>query len=99
MKSAVATAPTKISRTNSEAYRKVESAARNTLRNLKIVPYMTTVTTDSRFYEPITDGIFRFVPFRSVQEDISGMHGTNERLKLESLMEGITFFMNLIEKN
>jgi carboxypeptidase PM20D1 len=99
VKATVATAPTKISRTNSEAYRKVESAARNTLRNLKIVPYMTTVTTDSRFYEPITDSIFRFVPFRSIQEDISGMHGTNERLKLDSLLEGINFFMIVIEKN
>ncbi len=63
-----------------------------------IAPYLMIAATDSRMYAPVADGIYRFQPFRSLTEDLGTIHAVGERLSIESLREGVEFFIRLSKK-
>ena len=53
--------------------------------------------TDSRYYEPLTDNIFRFSPLLMAREDLPRMHGTNERVGVETLANASGFYYRLLQ--
>jgi carboxypeptidase PM20D1 len=53
--------------------------------------------TDSRLYGSVADHIYLFQPFRSVAEDLGTIHAVGERLSVESLREGVEFFIRLVK--
>ena len=58
---------------------------------------MVVGSVDARFAAIVTDeNIFRFVPTVYSNEDMGGMHGTNERLSLENLERMITGYSRIM---
>jgi carboxypeptidase PM20D1 len=62
-----------------------------------VAPGLMIATTDSRFYAPITDKIFRFQPVRATAADLSRLHGTNERLSVDNYADMIRFYRRLLQ--
>lgn len=62
-----------------------------------IAPFMTVVATDSKHYRSLSDNIFRFLPLRMHNSDLSRIHGRNERISEEDLQRLIIFYMRFIE--
>jgi carboxypeptidase PM20D1 len=60
------------------------------------VPYMLTGATDSREYAGVSDEIYRIYPFLLESAELDGMHGTNERIKKNSLKLAIQFMQRFI---
>jgi carboxypeptidase PM20D1 len=61
-------------------------------------PFVFTATTDSRHYQGITKGIFRFNPFRQSTAELAGMHGHNERISVANLEAGRDFYSALLRR-
>jgi carboxypeptidase PM20D1 len=61
-----------------------------------VAPYLEVGGSDSRLFEDLTPNVFRFMPFRLSREDLKGIHGTNERLSVESLARAVSFYMRLV---
>lgn len=57
-----------------------------------VVPYPVVAATDSRLYQGMTQGVYRFVPFHSLIEDLGANHKDNERINIESYLLRIKFF-------
>jgi len=89
--------PSAVSRTDSAAYRVIARTASEIFDGYVVSPYLMIAATDSRWYEPVADGIYRFQPFRSLSEDLGTIHAAGERLSLESLREGTGFFIRLVK--
>jgi carboxypeptidase PM20D1 len=53
--------------------------------------------TDSRYYAPISENVYRFAPEWGLQSEYSRIHGTGERLSLENLGRMVRFFAQLVE--
>lgn len=90
--------PSGVSGTDTEAYSIIKETIASMFSGYVVSPYLMVGATDSRRYAAVADGIYRFQPFRSMADDLDTIHATNERLHVESLSEGVTFFVRLVKK-
>ena len=63
-----------------------------------VAPYLVMGGTDSYHYEAICENIYRFAPFNLSLDLLTTTHGTNERLPIEQLIRGVTFFKRYIRE-
>jgi carboxypeptidase PM20D1 len=55
--------------------------------------------TDCRFYSDISDAALRFSPIRMTNEELKKMHGNDESIRLDALVEAVSFYQDLIQNN
>ena len=68
------------------------------LPGLPVLPFLMLATTDSRHYQDLSPGIFRFSPQTLTPEEISRVHGHDERISLENLEHCLRFYTALLER-
>ena len=54
--------------------------------------------TDAKHYNEISDCVIRFSPIKVTNEDRKGIHGLNERIKVETLEKCFEFYQRLLTK-
>jgi len=54
--------------------------------------------TDSRHYQKVADGVYRFLPIRMQRRDIDRMHGVDERISIEGYADMIRFYIRLVDR-
>ncbi|MCH5314923.1 MAG: M20 family peptidase [Eubacterium sp.] len=82
-----------------------DTRAFDTLRRLSVslneknivAPYLVMGGTDAYNYENVCDNIYRFAPFTIDTELLLTTHSTNERIPVEQLTSGVTFFKRYIK--
>ncbi|HSM95613.1 MAG TPA: M20 family peptidase [Rhizomicrobium sp.] len=75
----------------------VVAAIRGSFNGIPVAPLVTTGATDSRHYLPIADDVYRFDPFHMGPDDMSRVHGTNERLAIGDIGPAVAFYMRLMQ--
>ncbi len=91
--------PPTISKIDAFGYNAIETTIRQLYPETLVAPSLTVATTDSRHYTPICDNIYRFLPVRMTGEDLSRIHGSNERISKEDYKRGIHFYYQLIKNS
>lgn len=66
--------------------------------NSIVAPYLVMGGTDACNYEPICDNIYRYGPFRADAALMMLCHGTNERIPIACMEDGLRFFKNFIRE-
>ena len=91
--------PSAVSATDTPFYRALrKSILQSSPENPPIVaPYLLMAATDSRHYKELTDNTYRFIGFTLPQNDMKGIHGTNERLAVDEYMRAIRTNYHLIK--
>jgi carboxypeptidase PM20D1 len=90
--------PSPVSDAGSAAFEMLGTTARQILGNEALVaPYLVVGGTDAKFYSGRSDAVFRFLPVVGEGDTLKMMHGTNERLSLESLEIAVRYFVQLIK--
>ncbi len=89
--------PTPVSDINSEVYQQLEKTVRQVFPEAIVAPSLTIATTDSRHYSGIAKNIFQFLPLRLGKDDLSRIHGQNERIGIENYKECIRFYYQLLK--
>lgn len=89
--------PSNISDTESFGYKSIEKAVYSIFPEAVAAPYIVLGGTDARKYEVLCGNVFRFSPYRIVSEDLSKMHGTNERISLENIDKCVAFYIKLFK--
>ena len=64
---------------------------------IPVSPYLMLGGTDSCFFEIITDKIYCIMPFELSNEDLKGMHGTNEKIQKHKMEKGVAFFITFVK--
>ncbi len=88
----------KFSPTDSRAYKVIEEICMQNNPNSVVAPYLVMGGTDACFYEPVCDNIYRFAPFVVDVSLLLNTHGTNERIPITALGEGVKFFKTYVRK-
>ena len=88
--------PSSISNVNGVAYQHLSQTIRDSFGNTLVAPNLTVVGTDSRYFLPLTQNVFRFAPIRLTQEDTQRIHGLNERIAVKDLAAAAAFYYRLI---
>ena len=53
--------------------------------------------TDGRYYLPISDSVYRFMPFKLDRKVLTMIHGTNEHVSVEGFRQAVRFYHRLIQ--
>ncbi len=88
--------PSRFSPTDSRCYKILEDLSMRNNPDTIVAPYLVMGGTDSCFYQPICDNIYRFAPFRVDTSLLLTTHGTNERLPVECMEDSVAFFKRYI---
>jgi carboxypeptidase PM20D1 len=87
-----------VSEREAPGYRLIAKVARQSFSDLIVVPGLTIAGTDSKHYSKIADNSYRFQFMQVGPEDISGFHGTSERISVENLVKATSAYTLLIRQ-
>ena len=88
--------PSPVSSVDDPVYRNIAALIRGVWPDSTVSPFLLTGGTDSRHFQPLTDRIYRFRAVRALTEELSIIHGTDERVSVETFEQGIEFYRNLL---
>ncbi|MXG89702.1 M20/M25/M40 family metallo-hydrolase [Nocardioides flavescens] len=61
-------------------------------------PYVMMAATDSRSFAAICERVYRFAPFRMSREQREAIHSYDERIGVETFLEGVRWYRRLVEQ-
>ena len=85
-----------ISSWDSPGFKVVSSSLEKVYGEIVPVPGLMIAASDTRHYSKIADNSFRFNPFFIIPEDMTGIHGTNESIEVDSFVSGIKTYVEII---
>lgn len=85
-----------VSPTDNLAYAVLASVAEATSGGAPAAPGLVLGATDARYASAITPNVYRFAPAIMSPEDLTGFHGTNERLAVENMGRLATGYAQII---
>lgn len=88
--------PAPLSSTDSVGFRVVSAAIAETFPEATVTPWILFGATDSRYFTPLADGVYRFAPFAVSMADMSRIHGTGERVAVADAGPAVAFYRRLI---
>lgn len=91
--------PSKISKTNLPAYLMLEETIHQSFPEAVVAPALVVGGTDSRAYSDLSDCVYRFQPVTFVSEDLSRIHGKDERMPVEGFANAVRFFVQILRNS
>ena len=88
--------PSGESGTDHEGWKFIEAALALSHPEVTCVPFLFSAGTDTKHYRNVVEAMFRFSCLPQSQQDLSGVHGDNERVRLEDLDRCAGFYAKLI---
>jgi carboxypeptidase PM20D1 len=87
----------KVSPSSGPVFEMLERTVREVSPGTVVTPYLVIGATDSRKYQVICDNVYRFLPMPIHSDDLKRMHGTNERIAVDSYATMLQFYHRLIQ--
>lgn len=88
--------PSLVSPTNTKAFETMARLAVSMDSKNIVAPYLVMGGTDAYNYENVCKNIYRFAPFTVDTSLLLTTHSTNERIPINQLEQGVTFFKRYI---
>jgi carboxypeptidase PM20D1 len=88
--------PSAASSANAFGFLVIKKTIQQIFPDAVVAPSLVVGATDSRHYSEVSDQIYRFLPVRLKQEDLSRFHGLNERIGVDAYKDMIRFYRQLI---
>jgi carboxypeptidase PM20D1 len=77
-------------------WKEMEAALKAVYPGVPSLVFLMMAATDSRHYQDLAGGIFRFSPHRLTPGELDRIHGHDERISLENLRRGFEFYSRLL---
>ena len=81
---------------NSDLYASITRVAGKDFPSAPVLPYMSTSATDSTPLRMRAVEAYGLLPFPVTQDDLSRMHGDNERIQLDNFRKGLEFLNDIV---
>jgi len=81
-----------------ESFEKIEKAIHQTWGDIATTPYLMMAATDSRFYHKISNHVYRFSPMELTKEERGMIHGVDEAVTIENLINCVKFYLHLLHQ-
>ncbi len=87
-----------VSQVNEISFQALERALATIFPGVVVAPGLVTGATDSRHYARLSASIYRFSPLWVKPDDLSRVHGTNERIGVENFQRMVQFYATFIRE-
>lgn len=91
--------PSPISPVDSLGFQFIQKSVRELFPEAVVAPALAVVMTDGRHYAQVSKGVYRFLPVMISREELSRIHGVDERISKENYRQVIRFYRRLIENS
>jgi len=91
--------PSSVSSTESLGFQLIEQTIREFNGDALVAPYMVMGGTDSKYFYPLTDSVYRFLMIRLDPSTMGIVHGIDERISVDNYVMGIQYFYELLRKS
>ena len=81
-----------------EGYEIIKETIIETYPNTLVTPFLNVGGSDGKHWCRICPCVIRFSPFKVTKEERAGIHGDNEKIKIETLEKCLEFYERLLEK-
>jgi len=81
---------------HSPVFARLATVIRSSFPDAQVAPYQMVAATDARHFRALTDQVYRFLPFRLDNSELSRLHGRDERISIASYVEAVNFYATLI---
>lgn len=83
---------------NGKAFKLAEHAVNKIFPDVRVLPYIMTGASDSRFMSIVSDNCLRFTPFTIDGEQLDSIHGENENVSVSVLPQAVDFYKYFIKE-
>lgn len=83
--------------TSSPGFLALQQTITDCFPNVIVAPYLLSGATDTRHYADLSSEVFRFVPMQLSSEDLSRIHGNNERISVDNFAQLVQFYVQLMK--
>ncbi|MFT4929496.1 MAG: carboxypeptidase PM20D1 [Phenylobacterium sp.] len=90
--------PSPVSSTDSASYQLIAQSIVESDHNVLVAPYLVQGGTDSKYYYPVADNVYRFLMMRMNREKLKRLHGIDEQMPVADYIEAIEFYYRLLGK-
>ncbi len=93
--------PSRVSPTDSFGYQQLERSIHEVIADpsLRIAPRIVIAATDARHFDALTDNSYRFMGVTLGPKELKGIHGTDERVSVESYLQAVKIYYQLIRNS
>lgn len=91
--------PSPVASTEAFGYQVISKTIRELFPDAVVAPNVTIGATDVSYYSEVSDQLYRFLPFQLQQEDLSRIHGSNERVGIDQYKRAIRWYEQLIRNS
>ena len=89
--------PSPVSPIENEAFKTLATTVRQQFPEALVMPNLMIATSDSRHYAKVCPYVYKFAPYNLSSNDLEGIHGSNERIKITDYEKMISFYAGLIQ--
>jgi carboxypeptidase PM20D1 len=89
--------PSPVSPVNSAGFEIIHKTIKQVFPEVMVNPMLALGATDSRHYAVVSTNIYKFIPVLLTREDLTRIHGLNERISIEDFRKAIGFYYQLIK--
>lgn len=89
--------PSPVSPIENEAFKTLATTVRQQFPEALVMPNLMIATSDSRHYAKVCPYVYKFAPYNLSSNDLEGIHGTNERIKIADYARMISFYAGLLQ--
>ena len=90
------TNPSAVSPMDSDGYNVINRTIKEVFENTLTAPNLVIAATDSRHFDEVSSNIYRFVPYRINEDNITTFHGIDEHILVDDYKDAIRFYRQLI---
>jgi carboxypeptidase PM20D1 len=80
-----------------EGYRAISNSVREVYGDIIVAPGLMVGGSDSKHYAKAAKNSYRFNPFPLSANELSGLHGIDERIKKDDFLNGIRSYIKIIQ--
>ena len=88
--------PSSVSPTDSESFDRLRRTIRQVYPDAIPAPYLIFGGADARHFRRLSSNVYGFAPVRLEGDDFKRIHGTNERIDIDHLLDGVRFYAQLM---
>lgn len=92
------TNPSPVSSIDSYGYKLIAQTIVQSDSNILVAPYLVQGGTDSKYFYPVSNNVYRFLMVRTSKEKLKRFHGINEQISADDYFAAIGFYYHLLSR-
>ncbi|XP_067913451.1 N-fatty-acyl-amino acid synthase/hydrolase PM20D1.2-like isoform X2 [Heterodontus francisci] len=80
-------------------YQVIKGTIGNIFPEVAVAPGLCIAGTDTKHYQKLTRQLYRFIPMILNEEDLTRIHGVNERISVKNYEEIVQFYFHLMQNS